>query len=356
MREKANYQNRKPVFSAEDRRNIAFAAGKKLIYLDFNVWININERFQHIAAKCGQAVSSGKVLFPVSNAAVLEVIEQPDTEQRASLAALMDDLCQGICYRPSEEIYQEEATSAFEVILGQSAIQVSRERTLSWIVECFGHMAVDFPSSWLQTSANQFHQQLANAPELRSVKWLADHLPVEEMRVKHDSSKKDYVDKMRAAMEKCTRDYQHLAKDIRRKRLLLDERVWAVKKFVSPNITKGLLHAVGPENVLAALEAISRQAGEGGEERLEQVMSVMPSLDLYCRIMAERGINPSRKPREQDFHDAEHAIIGSVYADVFVTSDKYLLDLLNHRCSIPKERGCKVVCGIEGLEEVLKEL
>jgi hypothetical protein len=356
LQERTKLNNQLPVFTNEDRKLIDFAANRRLIYLDFNVWINIAEKLKHVAAECRRAVSLGKVLFPVSNATVSEVIEQLNSAQRARLATLMDDLCRGICFKPSDDIYKAEATSAFAVILGQPVIKVSRERTLTWIVECFGQMAISFPSSWSEASAKQFNRQLSNLPELRSVKWLADHLPVEEMRAKHDRSKKDYVERMRVTMEKCASEHQHLAKDIRRKKLLLEERDWALNKFVSPQITKNLLEIVGPEKTLSTIEAISREAGEGSEQRLEQVMAVMPSLDLYCRIMAERGINPNRKPKGQDFHDAEHAIVGSVYADAFVTADGYLFDLLTHRCSIPVERGCNVVRGVVGLEEVLKEL
>jgi predicted nucleic acid-binding protein len=72
--------------------------------------------------------------------------------------------------------------------------------------------------------------------------------------------------------------------------------------------------------------------------------------------MAELTGNYARKVKEQDFHDDEHAIVPAVYADVFVTGDRHLLDLLTRRCDIPAARGCKIVRGVQGLREVLRSL
>jgi hypothetical protein len=78
-------------------------------------------------------------------------------------------------------------------------------------------------------------------------------------------------------------------------------------------------------------------------------------LDLSCQIFAEWLLNPV-PIEEQDFHDFEHAVVGAVYADSFVTSDGYLFDLLKNRCSIPNEPSCCVIRGIGGLVDLLKSI
>jgi hypothetical protein len=79
-------------------------------------------------------------------------------------------------------------------------------------------------------------------------------------------------------------------------------------------------------------------------------------LDIYCHIIAERSRNHSRKVRPQDFFDVEHAVVGGIYADFFVTMDGNLFDLLTHRCGISARCGCRVLQGIKGLEEALTEI
>jgi len=146
---------------------------------------------------------------------------------------------------------------------------------------------------------------------------------------------------------------QHMAKDQQWRQLLLEERIWAVNKFVRPSVATYLTKVAGSEGAMAE---VIRQVGQGGEERIDQIMSVMPSIDLYCHIMAGQSRNCARKVHKQDFHDVEHAIAGSIYSDIFVTSDKYLFDLLTKRYRIPDARGCSVVYGTQGLAESLKSL
>ena len=170
-----------------------------------------------------------------------------------------------------------------------------------------------------------------------------------------DESWKEKVpwdDRLRLRFDYYNSKYQPM----KAKRLLLEERISIVKERISPRMTESLLGAVGPEKLLATIRAISSQVGEGGEKRLAQIMKVMPSLDIQCHLMAERVSNHSRKPRKQDFFDVEHAIVGGAYADVFVTSDGNLFDLLTRRCRVSSDRGCRVARGVKGLEEALEQI
>lgn len=349
-------QHSRTIFNHEDRSEIRLAACKPLVYLDSCIWIDIAERFEPLAQKCRSLVHADKALFPVSFSAVNEVLEQPTAEKRSRVAALMDELSKGVCFRPSDTIHQLEADLALPVILGAAQIGFKREEILTWIVEFAAKMNIQFPSSWNQADADKFTRLIAERPELRSVKWIVDHSPPGQVRLEHAERMERFVQGMKDATAKSLSHFQHLARDVRWKRLLLEERISVVKNRISPRMTKSLLSVVGPEKLLATIAAISSQVGEGGEQRLAQIMKVMPSLDIQCHFMAERVSNHSRKPRKQDFFDVEHAIVGGAYADVFVTSDGYLFDLLTRRCRVSSDRGCRVARGIKGLEEALTRI
>lgn len=349
-------QRSRAVFSDEDRSEIRLAAGKPLVYLDSCIWIDIAERFELLSQRCRSLVKAGEALFPVSFSAVNEVLEQPTAAKRSRVAALMDELSQGVCFRPSDTIHELEANLALPVILGAAETGFKREEILTWIVEFAARMNVEFPLSWNQTDADKFIRFLAARPELRSVKWFVDHSPPGQMRLENAQRMERYVQGMKDEIAKSISHYQHLAKDVRWKRLLLEERISVVKKLISPRMTKSLLGAVGAEKLLATIAAISKQVGEGGEQRLANIMKVMPSLDIQCHLMAERASNHSRKPHMQDFFDVEHAVVGGAYADVFVTSDGNLFDLLTRRCRVSSDHGCRVTRGVKGLEEALIQI
>jgi hypothetical protein len=344
------------VFYDEQRKAIRLEASKPLVYLDSCVWIDIAERFQPLSQRCRSLVQTGKVLFPVSFSAIQEVVEQPTATKRSRVAALLDELSRGVCFRPSGTIQKLEANLALPVTLGVAETRLKREEILTWIVEFAAKMNLQFPPSWNQSEANRFTRLLAARPEIRSVKWFVDHSPLGQMRSENAQRMERFVQGMEDAIAKSTSDYQHLAKDVRWKRLLFDERASVVENRISPVITKSLLNIVGPEKLLAMIGAISKQVGEGGDQRLIQIMKAMPSLDIQCHLMAERVSNHSRKPRKQDFFDVEHAVVGGAYADIFATSDGNLFDLLTRRCRVSTDRGCHVVRGATGLEEALGQI
>jgi hypothetical protein len=344
-----------PVFSKQDRGKVMAVANKPLVYLDSNVWIDITEKFPELAEYSRRLVHANKLLFPVSFPIVDEVFQQPTEEKRLRVAELMDELSRGVCFRPSKMIHDLEANLALNVILGTSTPAIQKEQILTWVVEFVGRMVLKFPPSWKQQDADRFHSLIVNRDELRSVKYLAKSLQGNQMRQENAERMKRYVDGMTSSIEKSNSDFRHLAKDVRRKQLLLEERISVVNKLISPNMSKALLKVVGPEKLLDTIAAISKQIGEGGLKRLEQIMKAMPSLDLYCHILAERSCNSSRKVREQDFYDVEHIIVGGAYADFFVTSDGNLFDFLTNRCSISAEKNCCVKKGVEGLKQILNQ-
>ncbi len=346
----------RPIFSDQDRSAIRAAANKPLVYLDSCVWIDVAERFEDLSLHCRSLVHTGKVLFPVSFSTVTEVIEQPTAVKRSRVAALMDDLSKGLCFRTSKTIHEMEANLALPVILGASEIAFKREEILTWIAEFAARMTLRFPPSWNRAKADKFTRLLADRPELRSVKWLVDHSPPGQMGRENAERMERYVQEMTAMMARSLSHYQHLSKDARWKQLLLEERTSVVKRLISPTMSENLLNVVGQEKLLDTIAAIAKQLGEGGQHRLDQIMKAMPSLDLYCHIMAERGRNHSRKAYAQDFFDVEHAVVGGVYADFFVTSDGNLFDLLTQRCRISADRGCRVVRGVKGLKEAIKQV
>jgi hypothetical protein len=326
-----------PLFNAEDRAAIATAAeNKRLIYLDSNIWIGLTEKesFRNAANQCRHAVHAGKVLFPVSNAAVTEVFDQPTPTQRLKVAAFMDELSRGICFFDIETIHVHEANHALDVLQGHAAATFKRNGILSWVGEYLGPTNIEFDSEFIshhnQTDAEKVTRLFAQSPAYRSVQWLAQHLPVDDMRSHHERFKKRYVDQMSAQIAQDAARVQLLDKSMRRRQILSDLRRRAIAKAF-------------------------QFTGNLDEHQVKRIMAAMPSVDLSNQIFADWLIDSTTPMEKQDFLDFEHAIVGAVYADNFVTSDKYLFDLVK-RCTVPKERGCNVIQGIHALVDLLQSV
>jgi hypothetical protein len=172
------------------------------------------------------------------------------------------------------------------------------------------------------------------------------------MATHHREAKARYVDALTASIERGAAAVAKLPGAQRKARLLREERLWVVNKIMAPRFVATIAEAYGVERLQDAVKALSAKVGEGSEERLVKLMAVAPSLDLFCEIMAERAANMSRRVRPQDFHDVDHALIGATYANVFVTRDRGLVDLISQRCTVPNRRGV-IVTGIDSLGDHL---
>jgi hypothetical protein len=183
----------RPIFGELDRAAIREAATKPLVYLDSCIWIDLVEKEVNLLPECISLAQKGGALFPLSFSTVNEVLEQPTAEKRARVASVMDDLSQGLCFRDSTTIQKMESNLALPVILGTSETAIRREKTLTWIIEFAGSIAVEFPPSSNDADADKFMGFMVNGTELRSVRYLVDHMPPGQLRRENVERMERYV-------------------------------------------------------------------------------------------------------------------------------------------------------------------
>jgi len=107
-------------------------AGRKLIYLDTNHWINLRHvllshrlampEYACILALLNDLATSGQVVCPISFPLFLELMKQTDVETRTVTADLMDGLSGGVCFQPPEELEKLELRQQMmQGVLGSEA-------------------------------------------------------------------------------------------------------------------------------------------------------------------------------------------------------------------------------------------
>jgi len=101
----------------------AHVAGRCVIYLDHNIWIDLRDAASAEAREClGLCFASrDKAVFPVSHAAIAELMLVPRSDDREKQAALMDELSGGISFRVSPSILAVEAAAAYRLLFYDEA-------------------------------------------------------------------------------------------------------------------------------------------------------------------------------------------------------------------------------------------
>lgn len=102
-----------------------YVAGRRVAYLDTNLWIALTYVRSAAAASCLAACRTLKredrAIFPVSRAAVSELVEQKPGPAREARATLMDELSAGLCFREALSMRRSEAARAAAVLRGDGA-------------------------------------------------------------------------------------------------------------------------------------------------------------------------------------------------------------------------------------------
>ncbi len=318
-------------------------AGRYVVYLDHNVWIDLRDAPTSVsrdcATLCRNLVESNRAVFPLSHGAVTELLQVPDDDARRRQALLMDALSQAVTFRTPEEIYALEAQCGYQFIMHGRRCSAQRNEMFSRAPDHYGTGKIAFSSEWTAEKADRFMELLMNAPELGSLLWMVEHLDLEDFRKRHAAYDAIYVKKMTAQRLSASAAFRRGGK-IDRSRVLFEERAALFKRYVMKNLTQLALAEFGPESASVEIE----RRGNGSPQRTEKVFQAsMPALELTAQVMADLTMNPSRKTRPQDNWDFEHAAVAPIYADVFVTSDRWLLDRLDHMEALVGHRRARLL-------------
>jgi hypothetical protein len=260
----------------------------------------------------------------------------------------MDTLSLGVTFRASHKIYDVEAAAVMALVIGEEAGAFGKDLLFTYVIECLGDAQTTFPDLGSEKDVDVYAEHVRSHPAARSLSWWGQQEKMlVRIRAKHALSKANYVERMTASLEKNRSHFLNADGSLNRQRALREEYLWALKNEILPRLRKMLLVRSGPEGMLEVFRSFVRRNGEDGERRLVEFVGLMPSLKVFCEVMAARTMNPARAVRGQDFWDADHASIGCAHADAFATLDRGLLDLVENRCATPKRRGCRILHDID---------
>ena len=328
----------------------AHVHGRGVVYLDTGPWIDLADQktpeSRECLALCRNGIAQKKLIFPVSFASISELIDQPPEANPINQAKIMDELSEGVTFRSAETIYRLECEVAFSFLHEQKVVEMDRTLLFSYVGDYLGDGYIDFPKQWNDKSVELFLNYVDQARFGRSIEQLLSDETAKEKRASHLEKGAEYRE--RVQKEKEEKDTETVWE-----KLLLSERSWVFSNIVLPRLTEQLLRGRSQVEVVQMLAKVRDALGIGSPKRLEQLMKVLPSIDLFCQVMATTRLDKNRRVKANDFYDFEHARLPPAYSDVFVTNDGFLFNILTKKCTIPKTRDCTVLRGIKAFTEYL---
>jgi hypothetical protein len=340
---------------------VAHVHGRRVVYLDTNFWIQMTEVKRPAAAECLAAcrasVQSGAVIFPLSFASITELVEQPPAAPREAQARLMDELSTGISFRASNAIHKVEAQAAYEFFTAGTKQPPDKSLAFTCVNEYIGDAVLTFPAGstleFIESSLIRFRAE----PALNSVLTILKAFAPDDVKVHREKLNTEFVEEM-------TDNAKSVVAGMRAQnvfdsqRARHEERLSLFKSTICPLLIQLLVQQYPVDTIRDTLPKIladfNERHGPGGRQRLVELCSLMPSLEIFAQMMAARTMNSEHKVvQAQDFWDVEHAR-NAAYSDAFATCDRGLIDLLDSRCNVPKERGCLIVRSLDQLAALLR--
>jgi hypothetical protein len=164
---------------------------RKIVYLDNNVWIDLRDGQSEAARRCYDAclrvVTEGRAVFPVSWAAVSELLELPSADLRCKQADIMDSLCGSLTFRAPALIQGLEAEDVFAQLFSDGAPRDRRHEVFTMLVDYTGDGRLKFPEGLRASDVDRFVSMWRSRdenPGLR-LRWMVDHLDHEQTLRNH---------------------------------------------------------------------------------------------------------------------------------------------------------------------------
>lgn len=345
------------------RRELALAedvAHKTRIYLDLKYWIYCRDARAGTTTDAvrvrlydllNELVSRGLVICPLDGAVLREVLKQRDPVRLSQVAAVVDELSLGVCFKPFVDrvrgeilhflyrciapdlpLHEREclvwtkvgyAFGAFDAHNERLSAQENRLINEAFLDRMWSSTAAEFIES-LSPSADEFHQ-----------------LGPDYLRLAHDTTMANaaYADAYVARNGRPPRWREIYEAEVRGMFDVLADDVWDAAAYLQSRVPNRL-----PATPARSTERALRLAGALATAFLTRDLwrafpgAHIPAM-LHTRVRHDRG----RRIHENDFLDFQHACAALPYCSAFFT-ERSLTSMLNTGTpSLAKQFGVTVL-------------
>jgi hypothetical protein len=311
------------------------------VFLDTMCWIEMADEVDETACRVRdrlrELVAAGRVFCPVSWGTLEELFKQSgDSLHR--MASLMEELSLNACFVMRTELYAWELARSVRRLLGGEADESLKGLFAPPAVFCGSGPQIVFPRDTQITPAQKANAEALMKHELSSI-------GIRELADKMGGSR---LDETPAAYSTAARSVQERLKG-NKKKLFLEEAGNCMYLYITPMLKKQY-----PSSVMIAWLA-QFNSGDNKEAWFQKALAELPALFNFIDVMMVADLQPSQKDEYNDFMDHEIMVAPLAYANVFVSKDRNVRDVLRNRTKILSRSKCQYCDSLGTLETWLTE-
>lgn len=322
--------------------------GRKILVLDTMVWIDMAEKkspeAESLLAVLENHVASGRVLCPLTTCLIWELYKQKYSMHNT--AQLMEKLSNNVCYAIDIEIYH-------------------------WEILCFakrlaGTEGNDLPSKMLYVPVSSYLSSRAeiigpsDAPEAVKNQM---RLVAEEVFKEHEALTLTDLLSIRTkaapvdALTANTPNYQEVS--LRYQNAFRGDKE-KVRRNEEVSIYRQVIKPAMKQLPASLLRCVAKHMQSSPKDKYEGCLGLLwpewPALHNHLEVMTLAAQDPNRKDKMNDFFDHELLPVPLAYADVFVSRDRRIRDLVTNRSNLLTRNKCLFISSYAELEQYLSAL
>ena len=293
----------------------------KFLYLDQNAWIELarvyykhphSRRIQQVYNDLIKAVSTGKVIVPLSLVHSIETRKNKNLKQRERLAKFMVTLSRGITIRPYTSIIKAEVKSAIFKRVNREYPDIKNRIFLIGISGMFGSKATFVPSTPdAKPLPKHIEKQILEKIDSQEILFKSFLLETEESKKEEMAGEAFFKDTIKKMEDIRNKENKIKDKDAR-------YRVCLARYFIQEICP--IMARIGINEKIPKEELGSKL---GSSEYLQKFLEDIPSLNVLFNLTYKRDRQTHRDIKENDFWDIASLAIAIPYCDVFITEKMF---------------------------------
>src|SRR5687768_16319592 len=185
-------------------------AGRAVIYLDTNVWIDLAQERTELAravkAAALEAQARRNVIFPVSYPAASELMKQHVTSASRREAVVMDELSECVSFRAMHHVREIEVLRVYGYVMEEAPRELRSQ--VFTATACFaGDGSMTYPEGWAEDDAAAWTDFMWR--ELPGLAWLQERLPRELFEQNHANVDHEWMKTVTTLDEQALQRFTH---------------------------------------------------------------------------------------------------------------------------------------------------
>jgi hypothetical protein len=317
--------------------------GREVVSLDSNIWIDMADGKKPDARPIKETlidlVQAGTLFCPLSPTLIWELYKQDSSLLRTG--ELMETLSLNVCFASTDEIFDWEVECFAKKLAGSEDDRCTRKMLF---VPVMGYLTSRFrlvyPADTPEDTIRDFGKIVQD--RLNSLTL------TELLKLRGDGISQFLKCMPPTPFQKEALRARESAKGDRSKVWRTEEESVA-SRYIMPAIRK--LPFPLRLYVLQFAKNAPRDKYDGC---LPTLLGALSAIHNHVEVMIRALEDPNRKDKSSDFFDLDMLPVPLAYADVFVSQDKWIRDILKNRGSFLKRNPCKFCQDFDELKKWLE--